>query len=139
MSGLSAFLSQNAVQIENEKYVISKRFLDEKKNPIKWEIKALSEDENSALRKSCTKKTRKKGVVTTDTDYEQYLAKLIVECVIFPNLKDAELQKSYGVMGAETLAKTMLKAGEYADLLEKVQIVNGFDVEMEELVEEVKN
>lgn len=139
MSGLSAFLSQNAVKIENEKHVISERFLDKDGNPIPWEIKALSEAENEALRKSCTKKTRNKGLITTDVNYEEYLTKLVVECVVLPNLKDAELQKSYGVLGAESLVKKMLTAGEYAKLLEKVQEVNGFDRDMEELVEEAKN
>ncbi|MHB8064466.1 MAG: phage tail assembly chaperone [Ruminiclostridium sp.] len=33
----------------------------------------------------------------------------------------------------------MLKPGEYADFLSKIQEVNGFDVTMEELVEEAKN
>ena len=58
---------------------------------------------------------------------------------MFPNLKDKELQDSYGVMGDDKLLKTMLTAGEYANYLEKVQEVNGFDVPMDELVEEAKN
>ena len=56
-----------------------------------------------------------------------------------PNLNDKELQDSYHVMGADTLLKAMLTAGEYANYLERVQEVNGFDVPMEELVEDVKN
>ncbi|MGN9164968.1 phage tail assembly chaperone [Tissierellaceae bacterium HCP3S3_D8] len=139
MSGLNAFLSQNAIKAENEKHVISERFVDEKGNPIPWEIRALSEKENQALRKSFTKKTRVKGVVVTETDYEGYLAKLVTECVVFPNLKDKELQESYGVLGAESLAKTMLIGGEYNELLEKVQLVNGFDLEDERIIEEAKN
>lgn len=139
MSGLNAFLSQNALKVENEKYVISDRFVDEKGNPMAWEIKALSADEDQALRKSFTKKIRNKGLVTQETDYEGYLTKLIVECVVFPNLRDKELQESYGVLGADKLVKAMLTSGEYAELLEKVQLVNGFDVGMEELIEEVKN
>ena len=43
------------------------------------------------------------------------------------------------MMGADTLLKAMLTAGEYANYLERVQEVNGFDVPMEELVEDVKN
>lgn len=139
MSGLSAFLSQNVIKVENEKHVISDRFIDEKGNPIPWEIRSLSEEENEAIRKSCVKKTRNKGVVTQETDYDLYLAKFAVESVVFPNLKDAELQKSYGVLGAESLLKKMLTGGEYAELLKRVQLVNKFDVGMEELVEEVKN
>ena len=76
---------------------------------------------------------------TQETDYNQYLGKLASKCTVFPNLNDKELQDSYHVMGADTLLKAMLTAGEYANYLEKVQEVNGFDVPMEELVEDVKN
>ncbi len=136
---LKAFLSQNAIKAENEKHVISERFVDEKGNPIPWEIRALTAEEDEALRKLCTRKIRNKGLVTQETNYEEYIAKMVVECVVFPNLKDKELQESYGVLGADKLVKTMLTSGEYAVLLEKVQLVNGFDVGMEELVEEAKN
>lgn len=141
MSGLSAFLSQNAIKIENEKHVISERFIDEKGNPIPWEIRAIDETFNESLRKQCTKKERDKKTraIIERTNYELYLAKLIVECVVFPNLKDKELQESYGVLGAESLVKKMLTAGEYSELVEKVQEVNGFDVEDEEIIEEAKN
>ncbi|WMM24045.1 hypothetical protein RBU61_14090 [Tissierella sp. MB52-C2] len=138
MSGLSAFLSQNVIQIENEKHVVSNRFADNG-NPVEWEIKALSEEENQAIRRACTKVIGRKGQRVPETDYELYLTKLIVESVVYPNLRDAGLQESYGVLGAESLVKKMLTAGEYARLLEKVQEVNGFDRDMEELVEEAKN
>ena len=139
MSGLNAFLSQNAIKTENEKHVISDRFVDEKGEPIPWEIRALTAEEDGALRKSCTKKIRNKGIITQETNYEEYISKMVVECVVSPNLRDKELQESYGVLGADKLVKKMLTSGEYAELLEKVQLVNGFDIGMEELVEEVKN
>lgn len=55
MGNLSCFLSQNAVKIENSKIVVSKRFL-EKGKPVEWEIRAITTEEEEALRKSCTKK-----------------------------------------------------------------------------------
>lgn len=141
MSGLSAFLAQNAIEVENEKYIISDRFLDEKGNPIPWELRAIDEELNESLRKSCTKQERDKKTrnITEKTDHQLYLTKLIVECVVFPNLKDAQLQESYGVLGAERLIKKMLTSGEYSELLEKVLEVNGFDKDMDELVVEAKN
>ena len=139
MSGLNAFLSQNAIKAENEKHIISERFVDEKGNPIPWEIRALTAEEEEALRKSCTKTIRDKGIVTRETNYEEYIAKMVVECVVFPNLKDNELQESYGVLGADKLVRKMLYSGEYTLLQDKVQKVNGFDKAMDELVEEVKN
>lgn len=142
MSGLSAFLSQNVKKNENVKYVVSERFLDGKGNPVEWELRSLMGDEDEALRRECTKRVPvpgKRGQYTQETDYNQYLGKLAAVCTVHPNLKDKELQDSYGVMSDDVLLKRMLTAGEYASYLEKVQQVNEFDVAMDDLVEEAKN
>ena len=140
MSDFKAFLQQNALETENIKFPVSNRFLDENKQPIAWEIKAVTSDEDSRLRKAHTKKvTGKGGIVTQNFDAEEYLAALAARCVVFPNLNNAELQNSYGVMSAEQLVKKMLKPGEYQTLMQKVQEVNGYDVGINELVEEAKN
>lgn len=139
---LSAFLSQNAIKIENEKHVVSKRFLDENKEPEKWEIKSVTSQEDELLRKSCTKRLPipgKKNQFTNETDYTKYVGLLAVKCTVYPNLNDAQLQDSYGVMGADELLKTMLLPGEYADYLSLVQKINGFEQSFEEKVEEAKN
>ena len=141
MSTLSAFFAQNALKIENVKYVASKRFLDEKKKPIEWEIKSISSQEDEQLRKECTKRVQngKRGQFTLETDYNLYLGKLASKCTVYPNLNDVELQNSYGVMGADNLLKTMLTAGEYAEYLSKIQEINGFDISIDEMVDEAKN
>lgn len=142
MSGLSAFFSQNALKEENVKYVASKRFVDENKKPIEWEIKSITSVEDEALRKLCTKKKPvpgKRNLFQPETDTDKYAGLLAVKCTVSPNLNDVELQNTYGVMGADELLKTMLKPGEYADYLNKVQEVNGFEVSQEDLVEEAKN
>ena len=142
MSNLSAFLSQNVVKVENEKHVVSNRFLDLNKKPIKWEIKAVTSQEDEELRKSCTKRLPipgKKNQFTNETDFNKYAGLLAVKCTVYPNLNDAELQDSYGVMGADALLKKMLLPGEYADYLEFVQKINGFEQSFEEKVEEAKN
>lgn len=142
MNNLSAFLKQNALENENVKFVASKRFIDDSGKPVEWEICGITSEEDEAIRKACTRKVQvpgKKGQYTPETDYNAYLGKLAARCTIFPNLNNAELQNSYGCMGADSLLKTMLKPGEYADYLAKIQEVNGFDVTMEELVDEAKN
>lgn len=86
---LSAFLAQNALKAETEKYVVSKRFLDENKKPIEWEVGAVSSDEDEALRKQHTKRLPvpgKKNVFQPTTDYDSYLTSLAVKCTVFPNL-----------------------------------------------------
>lgn len=142
MNNLSGFLAQNAIKVENIKYVASKRFLGENKKPIPWEIKAITSDEDDLLRKQCTKKVLipgKKNQYMQETDYPMYLAKLGATCTVFPNLFSVELQDSYSVKGEDILLKTMLNPGEYSDYISKVQEVNGFEISMEELVDEVKN
>jgi hypothetical protein len=142
MSNLSAFLAQNAVKVENVKHIVSNRFLDDKGQPIHWEISCITSTEDENLRKACTKRVPvpgKRNQFTQETDYNLYLGKLAARCTVFPNLNDVDLQNSYGVMGADVLLKTMLTPGEYAEYLVKVQEVNGFEVSMEEAVEEAKN
>lgn len=142
MSNLSAFLSQNAIKVENVKYVASKRFVNEDGKPMEWEIASITSEEDELLRKTCTKRIPvpgKRNSFMPDTDFNAYITKQAVKCTVFPNLNDVEVQNSYGVMGAEQLLKVMLTPGEYADYISKVQEVNGFDVPLEDAVEEAKN
>lgn len=142
MSDLTFFFAENAIKEENVKYIASKRFLDKDKNPIEWELCCISSKEDEDIRKSCTKRVPvpgQKGRFTSETDTNQYLGKITARCIVYPNLNDAALQNSYGVMGADNLLKVMLLSGEYADLIMKVQEINGFNTDMEELVDEAKN
>lgn len=142
MGTLTAFLAENALKVENIKHIVSKRFIGEDGKPMEWEIACINSTEDENLRKACTKRIPvpgKRGQFTMETDYNLYLGKLAARCTVFPNLDDAELQNSYGVMGADSLLKTMLTPGEYADYLTKIQEVNGFDISFDEKVDEVKN
>ena len=142
MSDLKAFLSENAINESNIKYVASKRFVGDDGKPIEWEICCITSSEDEALRRECTKRVPvagRKGAYTPETDYNKYIGKLAAKCTVYPNLNDKVLQDSYKVMGDDTLLKAMLKPGEYADFISKIQEVNGFDVTMEERVDEAKN
>ncbi len=139
---LSAFFAQNAKKIDNVMFAASPRFTDpDTGKPMEWEICCITAKENAAIRKSCMRQIPvpgRKGQFTQDFDAHAYLAKVSVRCTVFPNLDDAELQNSYGVMGAEQLITTMLSAGEFEDYSTKVLEVNGFQTG-EEMVEEAKN
>ncbi|WP_276358408.1 phage tail assembly chaperone [Cohnella caldifontis] len=140
MSEFSAFFSQNAVLEQTEEFVVSERFRDPNGQPIPWKLRTISESENEEIRKAATQMVRGKGGQRIpETKPEVYLAKVAAASVVYPDLKNAELQKSYGVIGAEDLLKKMLLAGEYAALVRKVETMNGFDRDINELVEEVKN
>ncbi|RTE09303.1 phage tail assembly chaperone [Paenibacillus whitsoniae] len=140
MSEMSVFLAGNVAVETTEEFVVSERFKDSEGRPVAWVLRSITEEDNDAIRKSATKRSKSKGgQQVAEVDQTDYLSKLAVACVKFPNLKDADLQKSYSVLGAETLIRKMLLAGEYANLLLKVQEINGFDKDMNDLVDEAKN
>ena len=141
MSDFSVFMADNTAKDEVVKYVASKRFAVKGK-PVEWELKAIDSDLDELLRKECTKKVPvagKRGHYNQDIDTDKYMGKMCVACTVYPNLNDAELQNSYGVKSADALLKKMLKPGEYTEYKAKVMEVNGYDMSMEELVDEAKN
>lgn len=140
MSSLQAFFAQNVRSEIVEEFVVSERFKDENGKPIPWKLRTLTEAENEELRKAATQYVKGKGGQRVpEVKPELYLAKIAVASVVFPDLKDAELQKSYGVVGAEDLLKKMLLAGEYAALIQKAQEINGFDRDINEAIDQIKN
>ena len=141
MSDFAVFMAGNAAKDETVKYVVSKRFAVKGK-PVAWELKAIDSALDEALRKECTKRTPipgKRGQYNQETDTDKYIAKMCVACTVYPNLNDAELQDSYGVKSADALLKKMLLPGEYTEYKAKVMEVNGYDMSMEELVDDAKN
>ena len=141
MSDFSIFMAGNAENNKIVNYVASKRFAKGGK-PVEWQIKAIDSDLDEALRKECTKRVPiagKRGQYNQETDTDKYLAKMCVACTVYPDLNDVELQNSYGVLSADALLKKMLLPGEYTEYKAKVMEVNGYDMSMEELVDEAKN
>lgn len=142
MSNLSAFLSQNAIKAENVKKAVSNRFVGENGEPIEWEFAAVSAETDEHIRKSCMVKTPvtgKKNMYKQEIDREKYIAKIAAQTVVYPDLNDVSLQDSYGVKDAVSLLKKMLIAGEYTALMSVVNEVNGYDVTMDDKVDEAKN
>jgi len=132
---LSAFL--NPIKVENEMVEISRRFLDEEGNSVKWEIRAIMSEENDALMKKNTRRDKKTSMDIFDRT--GYVNDLVVSAVVFPDLKSAELQKAYGTMGEVNLLKKMLTLGEFTTLSAEVQRISGLDEEDDQKLEEVKN
>lgn len=141
MSDFSVFMAGNVATDEIVKYVATKR-IKNKGKPVEWELKPVSSSLDEAIRKECTKKVPivgKRGQYNQETDTDKYIGKLCVACTVYPNLNDAELQDSYGVKSGDELLKKMLLPGEYTEYKAKVMEVNGYDMSMEELVDEAKN
>lgn len=142
MEKIKAFFSENAVRTENVEVEVSKRFVDENKKPIPWEIRVLDSNEFDRIVNQCKKRVPDPSnprQQMTITDSKQLVDRLIVETVVSPNLNDLELQNSYGVMDADGLVKKMLTPGEYVDLGAAVQQAQGFEVGMSEKIKEAKN
>ncbi|MEJ3717116.1 phage portal protein [Paenibacillus polymyxa] len=140
MSQFSAFFKENASVDVTEEVIVSERFKDKNGKLIPWKIQGISETQNKAIRKSATKMIKGKGgVKVPEIDSDEYMTKLVIASVIYPNLKDAELQENYGVAGADNLLNKMLLSGEFATLWEKVQELNGYDKDINEVMEETKN
>ncbi len=140
MADFKAFFANNAIKPENERFVVSKRFVDEKGKPIPWELRCLTEAENAELRNRSTKKVKgKTGKYESEMDNSLYMSNLIAASVVDPDLKNAAIQDSYGVKSETSLLQRMLTPGEFAELAQKVQTLNGFDEDPNEVMEEVKN
>ena len=134
MSSLSAFL--NPVKVENKKVIVSNRFLDDNKQPVPFEIKPITQEENKRMINKNTRRD-KKGVEVFNR--AEYLAELTANAVVFPDLNNAELQNAYGCLGAASLIQKMLLAGEFAELTNQVQMLSGIDEDINKDVEEAKN
>ncbi|WP_283606490.1 phage tail assembly chaperone [Faecalispora anaeroviscerum] len=136
---LSAFFRDQAIKPENQKIIVSERFQENGKS-IPWEIRAITEEEDAKIKEDCTTVSIFKGRQTTKFHNQKYTNKVIAACVVFPDLKNAELQKSYGVVSDDALVQAMLLPGEHTNLLQIINEINGFDAEKAETAkEEIKN
>lgn len=138
MSNFEAFMIEKGN--EEIEYVVSKRFLDGEGKPVPFKLKPITSKENNNIRKGCYIKIPipgKRNQFTRDFDTSKYVMELALACITFPNLNDEKLQNYYKVMGASELLGAMLTPAEFDDLSEKLQELNGYN--LEEKVEEAKN
>lgn len=119
----------------------SKRIKDEEGNPVMWELRVLGYDEIKAITKRNTKNVPNKvtGSAEKRTNTEEAAMEMTLASIVFPDLNDADLQDSWGVVGAEALLKAMLTPGEIVDLENAVQSAAGYSTEMDEKITAVKN
>ncbi|WP_305067030.1 phage tail assembly chaperone [Lactobacillus intestinalis] len=143
MSKFSCFMKQSKILKENTTYAPTKSLLDEHGEPVKFTIRALTTKENEKIKEVCTIDVPVKGkpnVFRQRLDSNKYISKIICACVIEPNLLDKDLQDSYGVYTPEELIQEMIDdPAEYQKLAWFVQDYNGFDIDLNEKVEEAKN
>lgn len=145
MTDLKAFMAGNALPVQNRKVAVSPRFTGEDGQPVEWELRAITSDENERIQNDCTQmvpapgKAGKRGQLIPRVNVGAYKSALAAACIVYPNLHDAELQDSYHVKEPGELLNRMLLPGEYDALLEEIQSLCGFDVTLQDRVDEAKN
>ena len=138
---LKGFLKENVKESSKKTYQveISDRFLDEEGNPIKWEIEALSpKNYMKIVNGTGAKVNAKTGEIALD-DSSAAWYDLIGKCVKYPDLRDMELQDSYGVVGVPDLLDEMLNSKEFTYLNSVLTEIHSSKKDINDLVEEVKN
>lgn len=136
MSTLQDFLNANPIDNVTDEVVVSPRFKDKDGNVLKFKIKAMTNQKFDELRKKFTnvKKGRK-----VEFDAHGFNTAVVIEHTVDPDFKDASSIQKLGCRTPEEYLNRVLLAGEIATLVQKIHELSGFDVEMEELVEEAKN
>jgi hypothetical protein len=126
-----AFMAHNALKVEPVSAAASPRFTGEAGEPEMWLIGPVTGAEDEELRREATRRVpaaNGRGGFVLETDYNRYIGLLAARCTLYPDLNDAGLQNSYGVLSPDSLLKTMLTAGEFAEYAARVQEINGFDM-----------
>lgn len=112
--GQEAFYRENRRNREEREILLSER-LGEAGAECLWRIRPMSQRENEEIWKGCGEKEAR------------YEAAILAASVVYPDLKDAALQNSYGAIGAEKLLERLLLPGEYEALRLAVEEINGGD------------
>lgn len=143
MSKFSRFMKENKIVKGNEMYAPTKSLVDENGKPLEWEFRHISSKRDGELRDENTidvQVTGKPGVFRPRLQSSKYIRSMIAESVVMPDLRNAELQDSYGVKTPEDLLQAMVDdPGEYTDLSAFVQKLQGFNASFEDKVEKAKN
>lgn len=130
MSRLSSFLKTNVKDSERTKGVyVSDRFSE----PIT--IKLLSPKELSRCQEKAVTIRNKQP----HFDSNVYSMELIKASIIEPDLKNAELQDSYGVMSEEELLNEMFTGAEFVKITTIVNEFNSLDESINDKIKEAKN
>ena len=138
--GLTEFLAQNKRSTKVVDYVGSDEILGEDGKRAVWKLTTIPTKEDKELREACTKTIKNKmgQPISQNFNQNEYVSRLTAKCVVEPDLNNAQLQNAYGVMTDYDLLEVLLKPGEFARLLNKVQELNNYSA-MDDKIEEAKN
>lgn len=124
MGKLSAFLRPSPAG--RTKKVFLDRFTDEDGKVVPVVVKCITPEENQAISKKCRNEDG-----TLDT--AAYGDRMFVECMVEPDLKDAELCKYYGTMDPHDVPNRMFTIGEKQIIQDAIMEINDIKAANERL------
>lgn len=140
---VNPWLKPNRIDDPPVKIVITERFKDEKGNPIPWTFQKLSAKETDELQEACMKQSYNPVTKSQTMQIEglKYINALAARTIIDPNLKDKELQESYGTLGSEVdTMNAMLYPEEKDKLAEEINNLYRLDEDvLREKADDAKN
>ena len=110
--GQECFYRENRKDREEREVLLTERVTADGGQML-FRIRPMSQRENEDIWRRCGE------------DMKRYEKMVLAESVVFPDLKDVNLQNSYGVAGAERLLGKLLLSGEYDRLRQVVEEING--------------
>ncbi len=102
----------------------------------KFKVKAMSELEYREYQNKCKSKIKKGGM---DFDTAKFNLLIVAGQIVEPNFNSAEFLKKAGISTATEFIQRKFKAGEIAELGNKIVEISGFDTDINEDKEEAKN
>ena len=132
MNALQQFLTKNTTDNLTKEVNLGGRLKD-----FKLKIKAMTGNQYNDYQALCIENPNspKKRRFNTKKFHEL----IVVNCVVDPNFKDPDWMTELGVADAASVMYKTLLAGEIAQLAEEALRLSGFDRDLEEEMEEVKN
>lgn len=124
MSRLEDFINFQDVSNMEEEIYINDRLGS-------FKIKPLSGQKNEEFRKRSTSKNV--------TDINKFQLLVVSEQVIDPDFSNAEFLSKTGCQTAREFIERKFKAGEIATIANKILDISGFNIDINEKVEEAKN
>lgn len=133
---LKYFLKDHKKKKVNIFYAATESIRDDNDKPVKWELKHLDSKAVDAIRTDSTTYDEDGN----ETIADDFMARICAEAVVYPDLRNVELQDSYGVSDpVDLLYALMDNPGEMMRLQTKVSEMNGFDIKLKDKIETAKN
>ena len=132
MNALQQFLTTNSVDNLTQEVTLSGRLKD-----FKFKIKAMTGNQYNDFQSLCIENPNSPKKRRFNT--KKFNELVVINCVVEPNFKDPEWMKALGVADATSAMYKTLLAGEITQLAEESLKLSGFDRDMDEDMEEVKN